>query len=60
MPNPFSKEKPVDDLEEVEGHFGCYTDGCGKVTGIAFYDNTNKKLTFICPSGHTTSLDYEL
>lgn len=66
MDNPFLNlgkpegAEPVTEWEDVEGRFGCFTDGCGRVTGDALYNESTKELKFTCPSGHVTSMRYDL
>jgi hypothetical protein len=60
LPNPFSKETNPIVWEPVEGRFGCFEKGCGKVTGDAKYCEATEILKFTCPDGHENSLRYSL
>lgn len=65
MSNPFenlgkSEPAPVEQWETVEGRFGCYSEGCGRVTGEAQYSEPTEELRFVCPRGHETSMRYKL
>lgn len=67
MPNPFNKaqqkeqeENPEIIVEGVEGHFGCFESGCGKVVGNAVYNNDAELLYFTCPDGHKNTVSIKL
>jgi len=61
--NPFSAlprphEQVVEREPNAEGMFTCSTRDCWQVVYEAYYDEENNKLSWQCPSGHMSEIDY--